>query len=97
MLVNLQVAESQLSQLLVAAENGEDVIIARDGHPAVRLVPITGSGFQFNALRDQVTKVPDFDEPMDEAELALWEGGHCRDGYGVGMSVGVEGQRIRGP
>jgi prevent-host-death family protein len=38
--VNMHDAKSQLSKLLDAAESGEEVIIARNGMPAVRLVPV---------------------------------------------------------
>ena len=74
MLVNVHDAKSQLSKLIAAAESGDDVVIARNGKPAVRLVPVQPSGFRFGTLAHLVTTVPDFDEPMDDDELALWEG-----------------------
>jgi prevent-host-death family protein len=40
MQLNVLEAKSQLSRLLAAAEQGEEVVIARNGHPVVRLVPI---------------------------------------------------------
>ena len=75
MQMNVHAAKSQLSKLIAAAEAGEDVVIARKGRPAVRLVPIRNTGFEFDTLRHLVTEAPDFDEPMSEDELALWEGG----------------------
>lgn len=39
MQVNMHEAKSQLSGLIVAAERGEDVLIARNGVPVARLVP----------------------------------------------------------
>ncbi len=74
MLVNMHAAKSQLSKLIVAAEAGDDVIIARRGKPAVRLVPVTSEKFRFGSLAHLVKSVPDFDEPMDDTELVLWEG-----------------------
>jgi prevent-host-death family protein len=74
MLVNMHAAKSQLSKLIAAAEAGDDVVIARRGRPAVRLVPVRSAGFRFDTLAHLVDTVPDFDEPMDEAELARWEG-----------------------
>lgn len=74
MLVNVHNAKSQLSKLIAAAEAGDDVVIARKGKPAVRLVPVKPGGFEFDTLANLVDAVPDFDEPMDEDELALWEG-----------------------
>lgn len=41
MQVNVHQAKTRLSELLVAAEAGEEVVIARNGAPAVRLVPVT--------------------------------------------------------
>ncbi len=74
MLVNIHDAKSQLSKLIVAAEAGDDVIIARRGKPAVRLVPVRPEKFRFGRLAHLVNSLPDFDETTEEAELALWEG-----------------------
>ena len=74
MLVNVHKAKAQLSKLMAAAEAGDDVVIARNGKPAVRLVPVKPGGFQFDTLAHLVDTVPDFDEPMDKDETALWEG-----------------------
>lgn len=38
--VNIGDAKARLSYLIARAEAGEDVIVARDGAPAVRLVPV---------------------------------------------------------
>ena len=38
--VNVGEAKAQLSRLIARAEAGEDVIIARNGVPAVRIVPV---------------------------------------------------------
>jgi len=38
--VNIHHAKTNLSRLIVQAEAGEEVIIARAGKPAVRLVPV---------------------------------------------------------
>ncbi|MGQ0572582.1 MAG: type II toxin-antitoxin system Phd/YefM family antitoxin [Pseudonocardia sp.] len=70
--VNVQEAKTRLSQLLVQSENGEDVVIARDGKPVVRLVPVQAAprrelGFVAGTLTDE------FFEPLPEEELAAWE------------------------
>ena len=39
-IVSVREARAQLSQLIARAEAGEDVIIARDGVPAARIVPV---------------------------------------------------------
>ena len=38
--VNMHEAKSRLSQLVEMAKNGEDVVIAKNGKPEARLVPI---------------------------------------------------------
>ena len=39
MQVNMLEAKNQLSKLVQAAQNGEDVIIARNGQPVARILP----------------------------------------------------------
>ncbi len=41
--VNMHEAKTQLSKLVERACAGEEVVIARDGKPAVRLVPVEPS------------------------------------------------------
>ncbi len=76
MLVNTHEAKTQLSRLIAAAEAGEEVIIARRGTPAVRLVPVKAKPFRFGTLEHLVDPetIPDFLEPLSEEELTLWEG-----------------------
>ena len=38
--INIGDAKARLSHLIARAEAGEDVVIARDGVPAARLVPV---------------------------------------------------------
>jgi prevent-host-death family protein len=70
--VNVQEAKTRLSDLLARAERGEEIIIARAGDPVVRLVPIEGAPpRRFGGM--SLTVPDDFDAPLTEAELALWE------------------------
>jgi len=68
MQVNMHEAKTRLSELVLAAERGEDVIIARDGKPAARLVAITGeyAPVRLGLLAGEVELRPDFDEPLPE-------------------------------
>ena len=76
MQVTIHAAKTQLSKLIEAALRGEEVIIARGSEPVVRLTAIPKPAFVFDLLADRISGTgPDFFEPMDEDELALWEGG----------------------
>lgn len=66
-------AKTTLSALVARAEAGEDIVIARNGTPAVRLVPVTADRPSFasswGALEGQIWMADDFDElPADMAE-----------------------------
>lgn len=61
-------AKSRLSELVAAAEAGEEVLIARDGIPAVRLVPVTVTHrpVRLGILAGQIEVGDDFDDPLPE-------------------------------
>ena len=71
---SIETAGSRLSELIEAALRGEDVVIAKCGKPAVRLVPLPRSGFRLGVLKGKVDASPDFHERMDEDELRAREG-----------------------
>ena len=73
MQVNVHEAKTQLSKLIEAALQGEDVVIARDGKPAVRLVAVVPKKFVIGLPGYIGMPVPDFLEPMTEEELREWE------------------------
>lgn len=75
MQVTIHAAKSQLSKLIEAALAGEDVVIARGASPVVRIVPVQGGSFKLGAMKDRLAgPAPDFLEPLDEEDLAAWEG-----------------------
>ena len=73
--VTIRAAKTHLSRLIEAALAGEEVVIHHGNTPVVRLVPITKRTFQVGLLAGRLGTGPDFLAPMDEADLALWEGG----------------------
>lgn len=73
MQVNVHEAKSQLSKLIEAALRGEEVIIARDSKPVVRLVAVAPRKFKIGMPGFIGMPVPDFLEPMTEEELQEWE------------------------
>lgn len=72
--MNVAEAKAKLSELVAAAERGEEVVIARGGRPVVRLVPASAAGVRLGLLEGVVParSVPDFLEPMDADERASW-------------------------
>ncbi len=69
--VNVHEAKSNLSKLIVRAEAGEEVIIARAGKPAVRLVPVRAVRRKLlkpGALKGRLIVPDDFLEPDTETE-----------------------------
>ena len=64
---NIADAKSHFSELVQRALTGEEVVIARDNKPLLRLVPVEGSrgGRQPGSAKGKILYVaPDFDEPL---------------------------------
>jgi prevent-host-death family protein len=72
--VNIHAAKTNLSKLIEAAMDGEEIVIAKGGRPVVRLAPIRQGVFRIGLLTGQLGTAPDFLDPMEAAELDLWEG-----------------------
>jgi prevent-host-death family protein len=72
--VNVHEAKTHLSKLLERVEAGEEVIIARAGHPVARLVPFARPGKRplgLDAGRGFIAS--DFDAPLPDDLLADFE------------------------
>ena len=71
MIVNVHEAKTRLSQLLLAVEAGEEVVIARDGDPIARLVaiPRAGEDRQPGSARGMFVVPADFDDPLPDTLL----------------------------
>lgn len=73
-IVTVHTAKTTLSQLIAAAEAGEEVIIKRGHEAVVRLVPVASAAKrQFGALAGKVSLDPAFFEPLPPDELTAWE------------------------
>jgi prevent-host-death family protein len=69
-------AKARLNALLAeVATTGESVTITSHGKPVAILSPATPTPRRFGQLAGKITVPDDFDAPLDEADLALWEGG----------------------
>jgi prevent-host-death family protein len=77
MIFTVHQAKTQLSKLIAAALEGEEVIIARGAKPVVKLTPVEPARKKrvFGALKGKIALTDAFFEPLPEEELALWEGG----------------------
>jgi prevent-host-death family protein len=72
--VGMHEAKTKLSQLVERAEAGEDIVIARNGKPAARLVPVRSAAALASvrgSWRGRVRFADDFDELPDDIADAL--------------------------
>jgi len=56
--INILDARNNLSRLVAAVENGDDVVIAKRGKPVARLVPVEQSRFTGGALAEHLVRHP---------------------------------------
>ncbi len=63
-------AKARLSELVAAAEGGEEVIIPRNGAPAVRLVAVVveHAPVPLGMLAGEIELAEDFDAPLSDFE-----------------------------
>ena len=74
--VNVHQAKTHLSRLLERVAEGEEITIAKAGTPIAKLVPIRAAKRKLGM--DAGTDffiADDFDAPMSDEELELFEGG----------------------
>ena len=73
-IVNMYEAKTILSDLIKRARAGEEVLIARDGKPVAKLVPIDRHAPRrcFGAFAGRFIVPQSFSEPLPPDELAVW-------------------------
>jgi len=66
--INIEEAKSNLTDLIDAAINGEEIVIAKDDQHVVKLVPISRSKPrpQFGSAKGLISISDDFDEPLED-------------------------------
>jgi prevent-host-death family protein len=72
--VNIHHAKTNLSRLILQAEAGDEVIIARAGKPAVKLVPVDASArrmYKPGALKGRLQLPADFFDPNPTLEKEM--------------------------
>jgi prevent-host-death family protein len=65
--VNIHEAKTHLSRLLAKVEDGEEIVIARNGEPIAKIVAIERTGKKRILGQDagRITIADDFDAPLD--------------------------------
>lgn len=73
-IINMHAAKTQLSDLVKRARAGEEIIIARDGEPAVKLVPVDSEmpAPAFGAFAGRIRVPASFFDELPEDELSAW-------------------------
>ena len=74
--VNIHQAKTHLSRLVEQASRGHETIIAKAGKPIARLVPLALAPRprRFGLLKGTIRIGADFNAPLRDEELALFEG-----------------------
>lgn len=74
--INIHEAKTHLSRLLEQVAGGEEILIAKAGRPIARLVPLEASPkkCRLGLLKGKLNVPDDFDAPLTDDDLALFEG-----------------------
>ena len=73
--VNVHEAKTHLSRLLERAHNGEEIVIAKNGRPYARIVPLEQPQVRrLGFMRGEFQVGDELFEPLSADELLLWEG-----------------------
>ncbi len=71
-MINIHQAKTQLSQLLLRVQSGEEIIISKAGKPYAKLVPLQPQTKRTPGIaKGKVTDA--FFEALPEEELSQWE------------------------
>lgn len=74
--INIHQAKTELSKLVERAESGQEIVIARAGKPAAKLVPLTRArGRRRLGLLDGKFQIPDdFNSALPDSVIRAFEG-----------------------
>jgi prevent-host-death family protein len=74
--VNIHEAKTHLSRLIDEVAAGAEIIIAKAGKPMARLIPISAPvrKKQLGMLEGKIKVSDDFNAPLDDEMLTLFEG-----------------------
>ena len=63
---NVAEAKAQFSTLVRKAMQGEEIVIARDNKPLLKLVPVGVQARKPGSAKGRITIAADFDAPLDD-------------------------------
>ncbi len=73
--LNIHEAKTHLSRLVEEVAAGAEIVIAKNGVPRAKLVPLgTVRQLKFGVLKGKIRYPRDFDAPLPREVLALFEG-----------------------
>ncbi|MCL2626366.1 MAG: type II toxin-antitoxin system Phd/YefM family antitoxin [Cystobacterineae bacterium] len=74
--LNIHEAKTHFSQLVDAAANGEEIVIAKAGRPTARLVPMERAKVtrRFGGLKGKLRIAEDFNAPLPDDFISAFEG-----------------------
>ena len=73
--VNIHEAKTHLSRLVEQVAQGAEIVIAKNGVPRAKLVPLgRPRPLKFGVLKGKIRYPDDFDAPLPDDVLALFEG-----------------------
>lgn len=73
--INIHAAKTHLSRLVEEVAAGAEVVIAKNGVPRARLVPLERARkLKFGVLKGKIRYPDDFDAPLPANVLARFEG-----------------------
>lgn len=74
--INIHEAKTHFSEIVNAATKGREIIIAKSGKPVAKLVPLKPkkTKVRFGILKGKVSLADDFEEPLPEEIIDLFEG-----------------------
>ena len=67
--MNIHQAKTHLSRLIERALEGEDVVIAKAGHPLVRITRLTAAKPELDSARGLVSFKPGWDSPLTDRQI----------------------------
>jgi prevent-host-death family protein len=73
--INIHEAKTQFSKLIDRVIHGEEIIIAKSGKPAARLMPLLANKpKRFGILKGKIKIARDFDAPLPDSVISDFEG-----------------------